>query len=425
MRYDLGSIVRLHGREFEPSVPRVAGTSFMQRALVPLLIVLVWLLTVAGVTSTLPAAEPSKLSVVAPLDVKLDDKKLVEIEPLVMQAIGERKLPGCVIAIGRDSRIAYLRAFGNRALEPEVVPMTIDTVFDVASLTKPIATATCVMKLIESGRLKLSDRVSQHLPDFTSEGKDAITVEQLLIHQGGLIADNALADYQLGPETAWQRIAALKLTAPIGTKFIYSDVSFIVLGELVRRVSSKPLDEFAQQEIFKPLGMSESGYRPTAALKQRAAPTERRNGEWIKGDVHDPRAHLLGGVAGHAGLFSTIEDLARYAAMMANGGEYNGVRVLQEVTWREMTTAREVSSGKRGLGWDMKTGYSSNRGATMSERAFGHGGFTGTALWIDPETKLFVIFLSNRVHPNGKGLVNPLAGKIGTIAADAVMVVGQ
>ncbi len=374
-----------------------------------------------SVSATSSAAEPPKLSIVAPADVQLDAGKLDEIEPLVKQAIDESKLPGCVILIGRDSRIAYLRAFGNRMLEPEPQPMTLDTVFDLASLTKPIATATCVMKLIETGRIKLSDRASQHLPDFTENGKEPITVEQLLIHQGGLIADNALADYQLGSETAWKRIAALKLTAPVGTKFIYSDVSFIVLGELVRRVAERPLDEVAQQAIFKPLGMRETGYRPADALRQRAAPTERRNGEWIKGEVHDPRAHLLGGVAGHAGLFSTAEDLARYAAMMANGGEYSGVRILSEATWREMTTARMVSSGKRGLGWDMQTGYSSNRGATMSERAFGHGGFTGTALWIDPETKLFVIFLSNRVHPNGKGAVNPLAGKIGTIAADAIL----
>lgn len=367
------------------------------------------------------AAEPARLPIVAPHDVQLDATKLNEIEPVVMQAIAEKKLPGCVILIGRDARIAYWRAFGQRAVEPDAVPMVNDTVFDLASLTKPIATATSVMKLLEQGRLKLTDRVSQHLPEFTAEGKDLITVEQLLIHQGGLIADNSLKDYQLGPETAWQRIAALKLSAPVGTKFIYSDVGFIVLGELVRRVSGQPLDQFAQQTIFKPLGMSETGYRPAESLRQRAAPTERRNEQWIKGEVHDPRAHLLGGVAGHAGLFSTAEDLARYAAMMAHRGEYAGVRVLQETTWREMTTARTVSSGQRGLGWDMQTGYSTNRGTSMSEHAFGHGGFTGTALWVDPHTKLFVIFLSNRVHPHGKGLVNPLAGRIGTIAADAII----
>jgi len=374
-----------------------------------------------GVANISDAAEPMGLAIVTPGEVQLDVNKLAEIEPLVALAISEKKLPGCVVLIGRDSRIAYWRAFGQRELEPEPVPMVKDTVFDLASLTKPIATATCVMKLVTDGRLKLTDRVSQHLAEFTSEGKDAITVEQLLIHQGGLIADNSIKDYQLGPETAWQRIAALKLSAPVGTKFIYSDVSFIVLGELVRRVSGQSLDQFAQQVIFKPLGMNETGYRPAEPLRQRAAPTEWRNEQWIKGEVHDPRAHLLGGVAGHAGLFSTAEDLARYAAMMANQGEYSGVRVLSETAWREMTTARMVSSGQRGLGWDMQTGYSTNRGTSMSERAFGHGGFTGTALWVDPRTKLFVIFLSNRVHPYGKGLVNPLAGRIGTIAADAVV----
>lgn len=374
-----------------------------------------------ALSTALHAEAPPPLNVVAPRDLGLDESKLGEIEAVVSQAIDERKCPGCVVAIGRNSQLGYLRAFGNRALEPAPTPMTIDTVFDLASLTKPMATATSVMKLVEAGKLKLSDRVSQHLPEFGSEGKDVITVEQLLIHQGGLIADNSIADYQLGPATAWQRVAGLKLTAPVGTKFIYSDVGFIVLGELVRRVAGQPIDEFSKREIFVPLGMSETGYRPNADLRLRAAPTERRNNEWIQGEVHDPRAYLMEGVAGHAGLFSTATDVARYAAMMANSGEYAGARILKEETWREMTTARSVSSGKRGLGWDMKTGYSTNRGTTMSDRAFGHGGFTGTALWIDSETKLFVIFLSNRVHPNGKGMVNPLAGRIGTIAADSII----
>ena len=365
-------------------------------------------------------AAPPKLASVAPAAVGLQADKLAEIEVVVTEAIAADKLPGCVIAIGRDSRLAYLRAFGNRAIEPEPVLMTTDTVFDLASLTKPISTATSVMLLVERGQLKLTDKVAQHLPEFGAEGKDVVTVEQLLIHQGGLIADNKLADYQDGFELGWQRVCALKPLSVPGTKFVYSDVGFIVLGELVKRVGTKPLDEFAKSEIFEPLGMSETGYRPADSLKIRAAPTQKRNDEWMRGDVHDPRAFLMGGVAGHAGLFSTAEDLARYAAMMANGGEYSGVRVLSRDTCQQMIEARMVSTGKRALGWDVRTGFSTNRGETMSERAFGHGGFTGTAIWIDPETKLFVIFLSNRVHPNGKGLVNPLAGKVGSIAAGAI-----
>lgn len=362
------------------------------------------------------AAGEFELPLVQPEAIGFDSRVLEEIEPAIQEGLQAKQLPGCVVAIGRGTCLAYLRAFGHRAIEPEPIPMTTDTVFDLASLTKPIATATSVMRLVDLGYLRITDRVADHLPEFATEGKDVITIEHLLIHQGGLIADNALADYQLGPSVAWERVAGLKLKAPVGTKFIYSDVGFIVLGELVRRVSHESLADFSRRQIFCPLGMCETSYLPNESLRLRAAPTERRNNAWMQGEVHDPRAHLMQGVAGHAGLFSTARDLAKYAAAMANGGELWGGRILCPCTWSDMTTPREVSSGKRALGWDVRTGYSSNRGEGMSDRAFGHGGFTGTAMWIDPETKLFVIFLSNRVHPNGKGAVNPLAGRIGGIA---------
>lgn len=259
-----------------------------------------------------------------------------------------------------------------------------------------------------------------HWPEFAPHGKDVLTVQDLLIHQSGLIADNPLADYERGPEEALRRICELKLQSPPGSKFTYSDVNFIVLGELVCRVGGQPLDVYARTNLFTPLGMLETGYLPSEALRTRAAPTERREGRWMRGEVHDPRAWKLGGVAGHAGLFSTAEDVALYAQALLDGGARGDARILSPTSVAVMTRGYKVSSGLRGLGWDKRTGFSGNRGERLTDAAFGHGGFTGTSLWIDPHLELFVLFLSNRVHPNGKGLVNPLAGRIGTVAASAI-----
>jgi CubicO group peptidase (beta-lactamase class C family) len=376
--------------------------------------ILIILLSVDLAPATgLPRAEPEEAGMSSP--------RLAEIERTVDEALAARKMPGCVVLIARHGKIVFLRAYGRRSLEPAESPMTTDTVFDLASLTKPIATATSVMLLVEQGKLSLDEPVAKYLPEFAQNGKEPTTVRQLLTHQGGLIADNELADYADGPEKAIDRVLATKPQAGPGVTFVYSDVGFIVLGELVRRVAGESLDRFAAARIFQPLGLVETGYVPAEELRQRAAPTEKREGRWIQGEVHDPRAFALGGVAGHAGLFSTAEQLAVYAQMLLEQGEFGGVRILQPETVAEMTRRHEVPRGWRGLGWDMRTGYSSNRGSNFSDRAFGHGGFTGTSLWIDPELDLVVIFLSNRVHPDGKGLVNPLAGRIGTIAAEAIV----
>ena len=366
-------------------------------------------------------ASPPRLPLAAPADIGFDAPKLAEIDGVVEQALTEKKMPGCVVAIGRRDRLAIVKAFGQRQLEPSSEAMTTDTIFDLASLTKPIATATSIMLLIERGKLRLDDPVAKHWPEFADNGKEKINIEHLLTHTGGLIADNRIADYLQGPEKAWSNIASLKPLAEPNVKFTYSDVGFEVLGKLVENISGLSVAEFAKTNVFDPLGMSETDFKPKPELRLRIAPTEKRNGEFIRGEVHDPRAHLLGGIAGHAGLFSTAEDLAKYAAAMVMKGQLGETRIMSEVTWTEMTRPRNVPSGKRALGWDMKTGYSSNRGTTMSDHAFGHGGFTGTAIWIDPDTGLFVIFLSNRVHPDGKGSVNPLAGRIGTIAANAIL----
>lgn len=360
------------------------------------------------------------LPIVSPDAVGLSGERLATIDDVVTEGLNAGEMPGCVVCIGRHGKIAYLKAYGHRQIEPEKIDMTIDTVFDMASITKPVATATSVMLLVERGDLKLSDRVAEHIPEFAQNGKDTITIEDLLLHQSGLTPDNALADYLEGPAKAIENVNALSLREPPKTKFMYSDVGFIVLAELIRKKTGQDVHQFSQENLFRPLGMTETGYLPAQKLRERSAPTEQRDGHWMVGEVHDPRAYHLGGIAGHAGLFSTAQDLAVFAQMLLNRGEYGGKRIVAAETLDEMTTGYEVSSGIRGLGWDKQTGYSSNKGEGFSDRAFGHGGFTGTTFWVDPELDLFVIFLSNRLHPDGKGTVNKLAGRIGTIVVDAI-----
>ena len=394
-----------------------------------LFLLLVVILAQAGkiTAAGLPRATPE--------EVGMDSGQLARIDALVAQGLAEKRMPGCVVCVGRHGKIVLLKAYGNKQLKPSEVPMTTDTVFDMASITKPVATATSIMLLVERGQLKLGQRVADLIPEFAANEKGEITIFDLLTHQSGLLPDNALADYQDGREEALKKICALKLQAPLGTRFIYSDVNFILLGEIVRLASGKSVHEFSRENVFQPLGMKETGYLPAEELRKRAAPTEERDGRWMQGEVHDPRAFKLDGVAGHAGLFSTAEDLAIYAQMMLGRGEYGGVRILSPLTVAAMTRGYRLAAGSRstmegvpanppayfrGLGWDKRTGYSINRGELLSDAAFGHGGFTGTVLWIDPELDLFFIFLSNRVHPDGKGLVNPLAGRIATVAAAAI-----
>jgi uncharacterized protein YbbC (DUF1343 family)/CubicO group peptidase (beta-lactamase class C family) len=321
----------------------------------------------------------------------------------------------------RNGKVAFRKAYGLRSRRPDEEPMTADTVFDLASLTKPVATATSVMVLLEQGKLGLSDRVARHLPEFAQGGKDRITVEQLLLHTSGLVADNPVDDYKDGRPKALERVFGLRPVAEPGTRFVYSDVNFIVLGELVGRLGGEPLDTFARKHVFEPLGMRDTTFRPGKALAARAAPTEQREGRWMRGEVHDPRAYLLGGVAGHAGLFSTADDLAVFAQMILAGGTYAGRRVLAPEAVRLMTAPRPVPGGLRALGWDMQTRFSSNRGDLFPAGSFGHTGFTGTSIWIDPTSRTAVLFLSNRVHPDGKGQINRLRGRVATSVAGSIV----
>ncbi len=364
---------------------------------------------------------PVGLPTASPESMSLPPQSLDAIDGLVDQAIADKKTPGAVVLIGFRGAIVFHRAYGNKQIEPHAVEMERETLFDLASLTKPIATATSIMMLVDRGLIELSDPVGKHLPAFNNHGKEGITIEQLLLHTSGLTPDNSMNDYKESVNQSIENIMELSLVYEPGTEFRYSDVGFLVLGELVRQKTGMSIHQFSQENLFQPLDMKATGYLPSEALRARAAVTEQRDGRWIQGEVHDPRAFALEGIAGHAGLFSTATDLAIYAQMMAQGGRYNGKEYLSPDSFEQMTAAHQVPKGLRGLGWDKRSGYSSNRGATMTDAAFGHGGFTGTAMWIDPSLELFVIFLSNRVHPHGKGSVNGLAGEIGTIAANAVI----
>src|SRR5262245_8183331 len=361
----------------------------------------------------------------------IDREQLAKIDDSVAAAIKRNECPGAVVVVVHNDEVVFRKAYGSRALKPEPVPMTPDTVFDMASLTKPVATATSVMILVEQGKLKLDDPVAKHWPAFAANEKDKVTVAHLLLHTSGLIPDNAITDYADGREKALERVAALKLEAPLGSRFRYSDVNFIVLGELVERVGGLPVDRFAKKHVFDPLKMTDTGFNPPDELKKRVAPTGLRDGKTILGEVHDPRAFKLGGVAGHAGLFSTADDLARYCRMLLRGGELDGTRVLAEKTVKLFIEPRAIPgpAGKDGTptkaarspGWDVETSYSAQRGELFTKgEGFGHTGFTGTSIWVDPGTKTAVIVLTNRVHPEDKGNVTQLRREIGTIVAKAV-----
>lgn len=354
---------------------------------------------------------------------------LGKIDAAVEAALQRHDCPGAVVVVVQADAVVFRKTYGLRA-QPDV-SMTPDTVFDMASLTKPVATATSVWLLIERGHLNLSDPVAKHWPAFAANGKANVTVEQCLLHTTGLTADNSIKDYVGTHDEMLARVAALKLEAPAGTRFQYSDVGFIVLGELVRRIGGVPVNEFAKKNVFDPLKMADTGYNPTDSLKSRIAPTGMRDGKTIVGIVHDPRSFALGGVAGHAGLFGTADDLVRYCRMLLRGGELDGVRVLKAETVAKFTEPQKVPGtvGKttarpnlRTRGWDADTSYSSPRGDRFRPgTGFGHTGFTGTSVWIDPPSRTVVIILTSRLYPDEKGNVTRLRREIGTIVADAVL----
>lgn len=362
---------------------------------------------------------------------KLDAARLDALDALVEAGIAKKQAPGAVLLVVHRDRVVYRKAFGQRAVEPTPAAMAPDAVFDLASLTKPVATATCVLLLVERGKLALADPVARHWPAFAAHGKEGVTIEECLLHTSGLVADNPIADYADGREAALAKVAGLKLVTPPGSKFAYSDVGFIALGEVVARVSGKSLDEFAAENVFAPLKMADTyfaaGNKPSERLAGRTAPTARRDGKAILGSVHDPRSYALGGVAGHAGLFSTADDLARFCRMLLRGGELDGVRVLKPETVKLLTEPVGVPGGEkaggwlRSRGWDVQTGYSGQRGDAFPRgQGYGHTGFTGTSLWLDPESQTAVILLTSRLHPADGGNVADLRRKVGTLVGEAL-----
>lgn len=374
-----------------------------------------------------PVTALAELAQPHPASVGMDAERLTQIDSIVTEEINAGRIPGAVVLVGRHGTTAYVKSYGDRAKQPVVEAMTLNTIFDMASLTKPMATATSVMILIEEGKIRLTDPIRKFLPDWDNHGKGSITIDQLLRHRSGLIPDNNIGDYANGPEDAWKNLANLDLVGPPGELFRYSDVGFIALGRIVEKVSGMSLDQFALERVFKPLGMSDSGFAPIRKplpeeKLHRTAPTEKVNGEMARGQVHDPRSRALGGVAGHAGLFSSLEDVSTYAQMLLHGGAGpNGNRIMSPLTVRLMIDPADSPEGqRRAMGWDVRTGYSSPRGALMGPNSFGHTGFTGTSLWIDPETGLYVIVLASRLHPHGKGDTSNLRYRIATVAASAL-----
>jgi uncharacterized protein YbbC (DUF1343 family) len=346
---------------------------------------------------------------------------LEPIAELVTRAIAAGTLPGAVVVVGHEGRVVYRKAFGHRSLAPRPVSMTPDTIFDLASLTKPIATATAVMQLVEEDRLRLDDPVAKHWPEFAAHGKARITVRDLLTHFSGLRPDLDLSRDWSGYDTAIRLVVAERPISPRGTAFRYSDIGFLALGELVRRVSGLPLDDYCERRIFVPLGMTETRFRPPSALRARIAPTAYRRGVELRGEVHDPTSARAGGVAGDAGLFSTGDDLARFAEMLLEGGALGGARVLEPETVKQMTIPQTPPRQQvlRGLGWDIDSPYAT-RGERFPVGSFGHTGFTGTSLWIDPSSRTYVILLASGVDPSARADVRALRNELATLVAGAV-----
>ena len=345
--------------------------------------------------------------------------RLAAVDSIIQQAIADGSIPGAVLIVGHDGKVVYRKAYGNRALEPRRQPMTLDTVFDLASLTKVVATTTAVMQLVEQGKVRLNDPVAKYLPEFAQSGKEDIAVRQLLTHYSGLEPDLDLKTPWEGKDTGYKMAFAEAPAEPPGSEFIYSDINFIVLGALVERVSGETLDVYAQRHIFAPLKMTRTRFLPPASWRPRVAPTQYdENEKMLRGVVHDPTARRMGGVTGHAGLFSTADDLAKFAQALLNGGD----GILSAVTVEKMTSPQQPPAAPvlRGFGWDIDSPFSTNRGDLFPVGSYGHTGFTGTSIWIDPTTETYIILLTNAVHPRGKGSAVALRSKVATEVAAAL-----
>ena len=351
-----------------------------------------------------------------------DDTRLVPLRAAVDAAIAAKRIPGAAWCIGRRGSLRSGFA-GQRMVDPEARPMMADTIFDAASLTKVTATAPSIFLLVHDGKLSLDTPVASLIPEFAGEGKAAVTVRHLLTHVSGTRSGIPRSDPPWsGCEEGVRRAAAEPLINPPNTKFLYSDINFILLGEIVRRVSGRPLHEFAAARLFRPLGMTDTGFRPARALLPRIAPTTREASGLVHGVVHDPTSRAMGGVAGHAGLFTTAADLAKYCRFLLDGGTTpGGRRLLSSRLVRQMTGPVKLPDGTlRTLGFDAASRYADPKGECFGDRSFGHTGWTGTALWIDPAADAFIVLLTNRNHPTEAGAVKELRWTFSTLAGEAM-----
>jgi CubicO group peptidase (beta-lactamase class C family) len=344
------------------------------------------------------------------------------VAQIVEEEIAQKQIPGAVVLVGTGGTILYRRAVGDRALEPLPVAMTPGTVFDIASLTKVVVTTTLTMQLVETGKLRLDEQVAHVWPAFAAHGKQDITIEQLLRHTSGLPAGIERKTDWRGYDAALQRVVATAPTDPPGTVFRYSDVNFITLGEVVRRAGGAPLDRLAQTRIFAPLGMHETRYLPPESWRAFMAPTTRAT---PTGTVHDPTAARMGGVAGHAGVFSTADDLARFVQALLGPSP-----ILKPATVARMTRIEAGPNGtRRALGWDSVSPFDAGMSAAFGPASFGHTGYTGTAIWVDPVRRRYMIVLANRVHPEDRGSVRNLrqhlAAQISAMSDDELVAAAQ
>ncbi len=380
-----------------------------------------WLAAVCLLYGQIEAAAVPEQAAVSPL-LRLQSSQLESVAANVEKAIRDNKTPGAVVLIGNQGEVVYRRSFGYRSLEPKKIPMTEETIFDLASLTKAIATTTAIMQLAEQGKLHIEAPVARYWPAFKKNGKGSITVRQLLTHYSGLRPDLSLQPKWSGYKKAMAKVVAERPDIPPGSGFIYSDINFEILGELIRRITGQPLDKYCAEHIFKPLGMRDTGFKPSLSLHDRIAPTQYTLQKQRCGEAHDPSCFNMGGVSGHAGLFSTADDLSVFAQMLLNKGSFQGKKILNAKTIELMTSPQSPPGRKklRGFGWDIEAPFYSNREELFPMGAYGHLGYTGTALWIDPVTDTYIIVLTNRVYPDGRGDVKGLRADIKKAVADAI-----
>ena len=365
---------------------------------------------------------PSQTKAAAPSKTTVQFKTL---DAVIEDAIEQKQCPGAVLVVGHGGKAVYRKAYGMRSLEPAREAMTLDTIFDVASLTKVVATTPSVLRMLELGQIRLNDTVASYLPEFAQNGKQDVTIRQLLTHYSGLPGDLNLKIEWSGKDTAMQMAFAEQLITPPGAMFRYSDINFETLGFLLEKISGMPLDKYADAFVFQPLGMRETRFLPPPSWRRRIAPTEYdENHQMLRGIVHDPSARRMGGVAGHAGLFSTAADLSKYAQALIDAINLKPQRkpFLKSLTLIKATRPEQPpeATSLRGLGWDIDSAFSSNRGEFLPLGSFGHTGFTGTSIWIDPFTNTYVILLTNSVHPNGTGSVVVLRSKVANAVAAAL-----